>query len=115
MLVHVVCKRNFCLDYRQPDPIFRLTEACFGNKMDLDQLPWFATFKTHRFILSQQGDLVKIHLVALFWLSWTNGHCWSATTTQAEHMMMTMESCGMGVNALEVELFSTRGAVLLFG
>ena len=34
------------------------------NKMDLGQLPWFATFKLYRFIPSQRGDLVKIHLVA---------------------------------------------------
>ena len=34
------------------------------NKMDLEQLPLFATFKLYRFIPSQPGDLVKIHLVA---------------------------------------------------
>ena len=33
--------------------------------MDLEQLPQFAAFKLHRFVLSQQGDLVKIHLVAV--------------------------------------------------
>ena len=37
-------------------------ERC--NKMHLDQLPWFASFKLHRFIPSQRGDLVKIHLAA---------------------------------------------------
>ena len=35
-----------------------------GNKMDLDQLTWFTIFKLHRFIPSQRGDLVKIHLIA---------------------------------------------------
>ena len=33
--------------------------------MDLEQLPWFVTFKQHRFTPSQRGDLVKIHLVAI--------------------------------------------------
>ena len=33
--------------------------------MDHDQLPWFTTFKLRRFIQPQEGDLVKIHLVAM--------------------------------------------------
>ena len=35
------------------------------NKMDLDHVPWICYIQLHRFILSQRGDLVKIHLVAL--------------------------------------------------
>ena len=34
------------------------------NKLDLEQHPWFATFKLHRLIPSQRGDLVEIHLAA---------------------------------------------------
>ena len=37
--------------------------------MDLDHLPWFATFKLYTFILSQRADLVKIHLFALTTIS----------------------------------------------
>ena len=33
--------------------------------MDLDQLPWNRYIQLHRFIPSQRGNLVKIHLVAL--------------------------------------------------
>ena len=43
-----------------------ITLSC--NKMDLEQLPWFVTFKLHRFSPSQRGDLVKIHLVAIILL-----------------------------------------------
>ena len=39
--------------------------AQWGNKMDLYQLPLVCCIQLHRFILSQRGDLVKIHLVAL--------------------------------------------------
>ena len=39
-----------------------LFDPCINrNMMDLDQLPWFATFKLHRFIPSQRGDLFKIN------------------------------------------------------
>ena len=34
------------------------------NKIDLDQLPWVCYIQLHSFILSQSGDLVKIHLFA---------------------------------------------------
>ena len=37
--------------------------------MVFDQLPWFVTFKFHRSIPSQRGDLVKIDLVAILTLS----------------------------------------------
>ena len=33
--------------------------------MDLDQLPWNRYIQLHRFIPSQRGNLVKIHLIAL--------------------------------------------------
>ena len=36
------------------------------NKINLDQLPWFAIFKLYRFIPSQRGDLVKIQLIYTF-------------------------------------------------
>ena len=39
--------------------------SCRGNNMDLDQLPWNRYIQLHRFIPSQRGNLVKIHLVAL--------------------------------------------------
>ena len=35
-----------------------------GNKMDLDQFPKVHYIWLHRFIPSQWGDLVKIHLAA---------------------------------------------------
>ena len=38
----------------------------FRNKMDLDHLPWFATFRLCTINPSHRGDLVKIHLVAPF-------------------------------------------------
>ena len=43
------------------------------NRMDPDQLPWFIIFNSTAFILSQRGDSVKIHLLAMavvvsYWL-----------------------------------------------
>ena len=40
---HPCCVFSWCV----------LHESCQGNKMNLDQLPWFASFKLHRFIPSQ--------------------------------------------------------------
>ena len=38
----------------------------FISKMDLDQLLWFRYIQIYSFILSQRGNLVIIHLVAVF-------------------------------------------------
>ena len=43
-------------------------ENIFGNKIHLDQIPRFGTFKLRRFIPSQRRELVKIHLVATFYI-----------------------------------------------
>ena len=49
-----------------------LTHSCpFRNKMDLNQLPCSRYIQPHRFIPSQRGNLVKIHLVA----SLPSWHC----------------------------------------
>ena len=54
-----------------------------SKKMDLYQLPWITTFNLHRFILSQWGDLVNIHLAAM-----TN-HYLSIMTKQEDGSLST--------------------------